>query len=108
MVEFFSTEISDMVCKLRNWSAIGCAAIISAVSASFAAAKASPSAAIILARFSRSASACFAIARCIPSGSSMSFISTTGTTTPHPSVCVSSTLVMAALIVSRSLKISSN
>src|SRR3989344_5571761 len=38
MVEFFSTEISAMVCRVRNWSATGCALMISAASPSFTAA----------------------------------------------------------------------
>jgi len=38
MVEFFSTLISAMVCRVRSWSATGCAAMISAASPSLTAA----------------------------------------------------------------------
>src|SRR5438270_128331 len=47
----------------------------------------SPSALTIFARRSRSASACFAIARFIVSGNATSFTSTAVTLTPHGSVC---------------------
>src|ERR1700741_5438259 len=38
MVEFFSTEISAMVCRVRSCSATGCAVMMSAASPSFTAA----------------------------------------------------------------------
>ena len=44
---------------------------------------------MIFARFSRSASACFAIARCISMGRSTAFSSTIVTLMPHGSVCLS-------------------
>src|SRR5689334_10923327 len=62
---------------------------MSAAWPSFTAAWNSPSAATILARRSRSASASFAIARCILSGSTMSLISTAVTCVPQGSVCPS-------------------
>ena len=67
----------------------GCAIIVSDATPSWAAASASPSAAMILARFSRSASACRAIARFIESGSRMSLSSTRVTSTPHSVVVTS-------------------
>ena len=60
--------------------------MMSAASPSFTAAWYSPSAATILARRSRSASASLAIARCMLSGSVMSLISTAVTCVPHGSV----------------------
>ena len=63
--------------------------MISAASASLCEAWNSPSAAITLARRSRSASACAAIARCISCGRSIFFSSTSVTLTPHGSVCAS-------------------
>src|SRR3954464_6368843 len=62
-VEFRSTAISASVCRLRSCRASGWAIITSEAAASSPAASASPSAAMILARFSRSASAWRAIAR---------------------------------------------
>ena len=50
------------------------------------------------ARRSRSASASFAIARCILSGSVMSLISTAVTCVPHGSVCESMTSLICSLI----------
>ena len=61
----------------------------------------SPSALMILARFSRSASACLAIARCIVLGSSTSLISTTATLIPQGSVCSSMIRCRFWLIFSR-------
>ena len=61
----------------------------------------SPSALMILARFSRSASACLAIARCMVLGSSTSLISTTATLMPHGSVCSSMIFCRFWLILSR-------
>src|SRR5947209_3943609 len=68
--------------------------MMSAASPSFTAAWYSPSAATIFARRSRSASASFAIARCILSGSTMSLISTAVTCVPHGSVCRSMTFLI--------------
>src|SRR5260370_67877 len=76
MVEFFSTAISVSVCKKRSCRALGCEPSTLAACASCAEACNSPWAWIIFARFSRSASACFAIARCIVTGNSTSLIST--------------------------------
>src|ERR1700735_2397745 len=61
----------------------------------------SPSAAITLARRSRSASACAAIARCMSCGRSIFFNSTSVTFTPHGSVCESTISWMRALSLSR-------
>jgi len=65
-------------------------------------------AAMILARFSRSASACLAMARCIVSGSWMSLISTVRTATPQASVCVSMMSFTFWLIVTVSDRTSSS
>ena len=65
---------------------------------SAAAANDSPSAAMILARFSRSASACLAIARFMLSGSWMSFSSTSVTSTPQSGVVGSRIFRMPTLI----------
>ena len=54
---------------------------------SFSDAWSSPSAWMIFARFSRSASACRAIARCMSCGRSTCFTSTADTLMPHGSVC---------------------
>src|SRR4029079_19080465 len=89
IVEFLSTPISTMVWRLRSCSASGWAIITSDARPSSPAASASPWAAMILALFSRSASAWRAIARCMLSGSWMSLSSTTVTLTPHSSVCTS-------------------
>ena len=72
-----------------------------------AAAADSPSAAMILARFSRSASAWRAIARFMLSGSWMSLSSTWVTTTPQSTVVTSRISRMLALIASVSDRISS-
>src|SRR5580693_8609857 len=71
--------------------------MMSAAWPSFTAAWYSPSAATIFARRSRSASASFAIARCILSGSTMSLISTAVTCVPHGSVCPSMTFLICSL-----------
>lgn len=89
IVEFCSLAISSSTCKLRSWSAIGCAVIMSAASPSFLAERNSPSAEIILARLSLSASAYFAIDLRIVSGKLISLISTAVTCTPHGSLCLS-------------------
>ena len=85
-VVFLSTPISTRLCRLRSCKASGWAIITSEAAPSWSAANASPSAAMILARFSRSASAWRAMARFIVSGSWMSLSSTRVTTTPHSSV----------------------
>src|SRR3984957_17924131 len=104
MVEFFSTEISAIVCRVRSCSATGCWVMMSAASPSFTAAWYSPSAATILARRSRSASASFAIARCMFSGSVMSLISTAVTWVPQGSVCRSMTFLIWSLMLAVSEK----
>ncbi|OLC90395.1 MAG: hypothetical protein AUJ03_01285 [Deltaproteobacteria bacterium 13_1_40CM_3_71_4] len=71
-------------------------------SASRCAAWNSPSAAITLARRSRSASACLAMARRISSGRSMNLMATCTTLMPHGSVCWSMIVWRCALIFSRS------
>src|SRR6478609_5564964 len=75
-VEFLSTAISTRDCRFRSCRASGCAIMMSEASPSAAAAIDSPSAAMIFARFSRSASACRAMARFMLSGSWISFSST--------------------------------
>ena len=69
---------------------------------SFSAAWNSPSAAMILARRSRSASAWRAIARCMSAGSSTSLTSTVVTLTPQGSVCSSMICCSSTLSRSRS------
>ena len=73
---------------------------MSDASPSAAAARDSPSALMIFARFSRSASACLAIARFMLSGSWMSFSSTRVTSTPQATVATSRILRMSRLILS--------
>ena len=106
-VEFLSTAISISVWRFRSWSARGCAIITSEASPSDAAAMASPSAAMIFARFSRSASASLAIARFIPSGSWMSFSSTSVTSTPHSAAVSSRIARMSTFSRSVSARVSS-
>ena len=67
----------------------------------------SPSVAMILARFSRSASACLASARTIVGASSASLTSTALTLMPHGSVCLSMIACSVWLILSRLLSSSS-
>ena len=64
----------------------------------------SPSAAMIFARRSRSASACRAMARCSCSGTCTSRISTRCTLMPHDSVCASSASCSSASMRSRSVR----
>ena len=99
-VVFLSTPISTRLCRLRSCSASGWAIIVSDASPSAAAARDSPSALMIFARFSRSASACLAIARFMESGSWMSLSSTRVASTPHSTVVTSRILRMSRLIVS--------
>src|SRR6266851_3827872 len=101
MVVFFSEPISTIVWRKRSWSAPFCDEITAAALASVCEAWNSPSALMILARFSRSASACLAIARCIVVGSSTSLISTTATLMPQGSVCSSMIFCKFWLIFSR-------
>ncbi len=89
MVVFFSTPSSSRVCRFRSCKASGCFIMVSDASPSAAATRASPSAAMILARFSRSASAWRAIARFMLSGSWMSLSPTNVTCTPHSTVVAS-------------------
>ena len=81
---------------------------MSDASPSAAAASDSPSALMILARFSRSASACRAIARFMLSGSWMSFSSTSVTSTPQSTVVTSRISRMSTLIRSVSDSVSSS
>ncbi len=106
-VVFLSTPISIRLCRLRSCRASGCAIIVSEASPRAAAAADSPSAAMIFARFSRSASAWRAIARFMLSGSWMSLSSTRVTTTPHSAVVTSRISRMLMLIASVSDRISS-
>src|SRR6266850_2717663 len=101
VVVLCSLEISRIVCRKRNCSAIGSLLIIAAACTIFSAAWNSPSALTILARRSRSASACLAIARFMLSGKDTSLTSTAVTLTPHGSVCRSMISCNFRLIDSR-------
>ena len=82
-----SAATSTTVCSSRSCSAAGSRAITLAAAASRLEAWYSPSAVMIRARRSRSASACRDIDRFMPSGSDTSLISTRSTRMPHgPSV----------------------
>jgi type III restriction enzyme len=83
VVEFFSVAISVRVCRKRNCRDMGSPASTFAAMASFSEACSSPSAWMTFARRSRSASACFAMARIISWGRSIFFTSTLETLTPH-------------------------
>ena len=72
----FSAPISVSICNLRNSKAAGFCIIALEASDNFIEAYCSAAALIMRARFSRIASASFAIARCIAGGISTSFIST--------------------------------
>src|SRR6266853_1430123 len=78
--------------------------MMSAAWPSFTAAWYSPSAATILARRSRSASASLAMARCMLSGSIISLISTAVTCVPHGSVCLSITSLICSLMLAVSAR----
>jgi len=67
-VVFFSTPISGSVCRYRSGTLTGCSASKLAASTNRCAAEYSLSAWMIFDRFSRSASACLAMARSIDSG----------------------------------------
>ena len=107
-VVFFSTPSSASVCKLRNCSARGWRIIVADASPSAAAARASPSAAMIFARFERSASASRAMARFMLSGNWMSLSSTKVTSMPQLSVVVSGISRMLPLITDVSASTSSS
>ena len=83
-VVLWSTPMSTRLWRLRSCKASGWAIMMSEAAPSWSAASCSPSAAMILARFSRSASAWRAMARFMVSGSWMSLSSTRVTTTPPP------------------------
>src|SRR5664280_2346773 len=97
-VVFLSTPISTRLCRLRSCSASGCAIMVSEASPRAAAASDSPSALMIFARFSRSASAWRAIARFMLSGNWMSLSSTRVTSTPQSTVETSRISRMSTLI----------
>ena len=82
-----SEATSRIVWRNRSWTAMGVWARTIAAWASFSAAWNSPSALMTLARRSRSASACFDIARCMSCGRSTCLTSTAVTFTPQGSVC---------------------
>jgi hypothetical protein len=82
-VLFFSAATSTTVCSSRSCSAAGSAAITAAAWASFLDAWYSPSAEMIRARRSRSASACRDIDRFMDSGREASLTSTRSTRIPH-------------------------
>ncbi len=100
-VEFFSAATSTTVCSSRSCSAAGVADITAAASESRAEAWNSPSAVMIRARRSRSASACRDIERFIDSGRATSLISTRSISTPQPIAGVSSISSSPWLIGSR-------
>lgn len=104
-VVFLSTPISIRLWRLRSCSANGCCIIVSDASPSAEAAAASPSAAMILARFSRSASAWRAMARFMLSGNVMSLSSTRVTTRPHSVVVRSRISRMWTLMTSVSASV---
>ena len=81
-VLFFSAATSTTVCSNRSCNAAGSAAMTEAAWASFLEAWYSPSAAMIRARRSRSASACRDIERFMDSGREMSLTSTRSTRIP--------------------------
>src|SRR5919109_3155054 len=107
IVDDRSELISSIVWRNRSWSDIGFSARTTAASFSRSDAWNSPSAAITFARRSRSASACRAIARCIPPGISTSLTSTIDTLTPHGEVASSMIRCRISLILSRSDRSSS-
>ena len=101
-------EASVIICMRRNSRASGFSVMIFEASASFAEDSCSASALMMRARFSRTACASCAMARCMPCGISTSFISTISTATPHGSVAASTTVLSDSLILSRSFKTSSS
>ena len=86
VVELFSAAISVTVWRKRSEMDAGSRDMTPAAWDSFFDAWSSPSALMTLARRSRSASACRAMARFISWGRSMSFTSTADTSIPHASV----------------------
>src|ERR671923_2132744 len=102
IVDDRSELISSIVWRNRSWSDIGFSASTTAASLSRSDAWNSPSAAITFARRSRSASACRAIARCMPPGISTSLTSTIDTLIPQGPVASSMISCRIALIFSRS------
>src|ERR687893_1102947 len=100
IVEFWLTAISPIVWKSLSCRAVGLSRR-SAACLRRSEAWYSPSAAMILARRSRSLSACLAIARCICCGISTSLTSTTLTLMPHGSVCSSMMFCSSSFISSR-------
>src|SRR6185312_14034601 len=87
--EVRSEDISNIVCRKRSWIVIGFSLMTLAASLRRSDAWNSPSAAMTFARRSRSASACRAIARCIPVGISTSLTSTMETLMPQGDVASS-------------------
>ena len=87
VVVFRSEATSRMVWRNRSCTAMGVWARTRAACESFSAAWNSASALMTLARRSRSASACFDIARCMSCGRSTCLTSTAVTFTPQGSVC---------------------
>src|SRR5439155_7046525 len=99
---------SSSVCRYRSCRATGCSSITFAASFRRSDAWNSPSALITFARRSRSASACRAIARCMPAGISTSLTSTAETLIPQGPVASSMISWRIALIFSRSDRSSSS
>src|SRR6266511_2696432 len=100
-IMFFSRAISVRVCSSRSRIADGAEPYSIAASRIFSAAWASPSAMMTRERRSRSASACFAIARTIVSGRETSLKVTAETLIPHGSVAMSSSTWIRLLNSSR-------
>src|SRR5215210_754840 len=108
IVDERSELISSIVCRKRSWRDMGFSARTRAAFLSCSDAWNSPSAAITFARRSRSASACRAMARCMPPGISTSLTSTIETLTPHGEVASSMIRWRISLILSRSERSSSS
>ena len=100
-MEFFSAATSTTVSSSRSCSAAGVPAMTAAACASLREAWNSPSAVMIRARRSRSASACRDIDRFIDSGSATSLISTRSMWIPQPSAGLSMSSSSPRLSISR-------
>src|SRR5882757_8518316 len=101
MVVFFSVPMSVRVWRYRSCMVMGCVESRAAASTRRWEAANSPSALMILERFSRSASACLAMARSMDSGRSTCLTSVLVTFTPQGAVCLSRISWMRELSASR-------
>lgn len=100
-VLLWSELMSLIELRVRKCRAPGLVASILAAAARFLLACNSPSALMIVARFSRSASACLAMVRTIDSGSSISLSSTVWTSMPQLVACSSTIPKISLAIFSR-------